>query len=1334
MERRSSVRQPTHQEASLRLPSGAKWPCVIQDYCTSGMYLRFEPSVGVAIKADLQRAAVQMALHFDDKRTAQSFEVVATLARMLRGAMGVKFVQAYPEVMKTLADAGRLELRGAASPKQVQAIIAQCTEAIAEHTLPLVEDMFPLLNQALRDSAIKASTDQTANALMAAADRFGGAQGSIIEALSVGIHDPMRTLQQELSEADMSDRMALIEKHAFEDWLTTRVLITKAETHYRAQLLPLKLRLEAIGLSDKQHNQSPFGPALLVNAFQSAVRKYLVDSQSEKVVFKCFNDQVMGKLEALYKQLNDILIAHDILPDLNLGKTIKRSRSAERPQSAKTDPAKTDPARNETSAPVTGSTDALGEGAVDPFRSSLPYGGYVSAAPISSPAATPSGVPGVTQSGLPRLDGEPAGGPAIAAGVSSGRVSLDPPFSAPAEPASDALHDSSIPTLYPEVSGLVQSLRELNRAEVDHAPTATQGSAVPVHFSDDELQLGLAALQTFDLAAATGERKSLFERVAEQLQLEGVDKQIHEDQKVTIDVVDRFFASLKHNPRLTPETREHLCRLEIPVLKVVLRDDNFFDDRSSSVRGVMNRIAQLGMKGIRLSPMMQQRLDGLVRRIIEEFEHDTQVFDQVLNELDALIDKQNELYRKNVERVAAAAEGVHKVELARRTVAQALNQRLNGRAVPKAVLTLIDSGWKDLLNLTYVKYGMDSDEWFEQLQVIDDLIGFGDDAGCDIDLQSLLPTIYQGLKQVSGDAEPPPHVREELRALFKLAPENRHAMQTAGSYEVPQTDDDLARRNQARTQELKPWILRAKSFQPGAWMQFNRAEEETQYIRLVWVAEGFSKYVFVNHQGRKVIELGLFKLAEYLGNSTIMPDPDYETPIFNQSLDDMVRDVYDKLAFETSHDKITGWPLRNLFCRQMAQRAVKGPKSASSVLVYFRFEPMKQRSDITPSRPFIEKLVAVVNALEFEDRIAGRLDACDFALFIVSAAPERVSAVVGERLMEFCQQYQDGAMPWLVAWGESRTHLGFVNSETMLRMASRPLELHSQRDQVPSQLPEQAPDPVIHVVETLDPAAAPEAATDTMPSPETNLQAQDLSSAPELPAAIDVYAQRAMALTANTLIEPHYELIASVAGSGLSYEPVNQQQARSLDCWWIELLLARDTYPEADWQGLESVRVKLSGHSLNDEQFTEWLLTDETLERLGDLQVWFDVYSCDVIENVHAAADRMQQLKARGFRFCLDHFGSEQSPFPLLKVMPFDMIKIDEAFIRGLNQESANDTPADSVIEVAHYLRKAVLASSVDSVICLQRMRQLKVDFVQGTTIADYEKLLSWSVLDRVNV
>jgi EAL domain-containing protein (putative c-di-GMP-specific phosphodiesterase class I) len=915
-----------------------------------------------------------------------------------------------------------------------------------------------------------------------------------------------------------------------------------------------------------------------------------------------------------------------------------------------------------------------------------------------------------------------------------GRVLLEPPFAAAAQVVdAETTNEDGIPTLVPDVGALVDSLRQLNRVQLGiedaGAPTAQTGPAGAVHFSEQELVQSLSSLQRQLSTESADAGVSLYDRVATRLGHVDVGKAIHEDQKVTIDVVDRFFASLKHNPRLTPEVKAHLSRLEIPVLKVVLMDEQFFDDRSSSVRGVMNRIAQLGMKGIRLSPMMERRIEGLVQRIVEEFEHDTDIFDQVLNELDALIEKQNELYRKNVERVAAAAEGVHKVEMARRTVAQALNQRLSGRKVPKAVLTLIDNGWKDLLALTYVRQGIDSDDWLEQLQVIDDLLEYSENPEQEVDLQRLLPTIHRGLKQAFGDVEPPSKVREELKALFKSVPSQTQEMEAAATYEVPEPDDDRVRRNAGRLQELKPWVLRAKSFQLGAWMQFNREQEETQYIRLVWVAPGYSKYVFVNHQGRRVVELGLFKLAEYLSDATILPDPDYETPIFNQGLDDMVRDVYDRLAFESTHDRISGWTLRQQFCRDVAQRAQQGPKSASGVLVYLRFEPINSGDDIAPPSEFLQQMVSVVDALPFDDRLCGRIAKRDFAIFVVSDAPDSVASVMGGRLMELCQKFAFGVVRWMVAWGESRAHLGFVNSATMLRIASRPIHSGEEsRAGVPT--PEHGPSAAVLLTEPDLPTEPDSEAVDTCieRAGEPEVRTADPNLGMDMPTTIDVFMQRAMGLRDVGMAEAQYELIASVPGTGVSYEPLNRQQAVMLDSWWIELLLARDLYPEASWSSLQSVRVELSGYALNDDEFIEWLKSDLTLERLAPLQVWFDVYSCDVIDNVHAAADRMNQLRACGYRFCLDHFGSEQSPFTLLKLMPFDIIKIDESFVRELNQEDADQAAADSVIEVAHYLRKAVLASSVDSAICLQRMRQLKVDYVQGSTIADFEHLLTWEV------
>ena len=77
--------------------------------------------------------------------------------------------------------------------------------------------------------------------------------------------------------------------------------------------------------------------------------------------------------------------------------------------------------------------------------------------------------------------------------------------------------------------------------------------------------------------------------------------------------------------------------------------------------------------------MVQRRVDELVERITTDFEQDTGVFEQTVQELDTLIDRQNLVYRRNVERVTAAAEGAQKVAESKKAVADVLDNKLGGR-------------------------------------------------------------------------------------------------------------------------------------------------------------------------------------------------------------------------------------------------------------------------------------------------------------------------------------------------------------------------------------------------------------------------------------------------------------------------------------------------------------------------------------------------------------------------------------------------------------------------------------------------------------------------------
>jgi len=101
----------------------------------------------------------------------------------------------------------------------------------------------------------------------------------------------------------------------------------------------------------------------------------------------------------------------------------------------------------------------------------------------------------------------------------------------------------------------------------------------------------------------------------------------------------------------------------------------------------------------------------------------------------------------------------------------------------------------------------------------------------------------------------------------------------------------------------------------------------------------------------------------------------------------------------------------------------------------------------------------------------------------------------------------------------------------------------------------------------------------------------------------------------------------------------------------------------------------------------------------------------------------MKHLMVKGFHFCLDHFGTNRSPFSQLKALPVDMIKIDESFMASMNETETDETATDSITEVAHYLGKEVIACSVDSAICFQRMKKLSLDYIQGSTVSDYDLL-----------
>ena len=92
----------------------------------------------------------------------------------------------------------------------------------------------------------------------------------------------------------------------------------------------------------------------------------------------------------------------------------------------------------------------------------------------------------------------------------------------------------------------------------------------------------------------------------------------------------------------------------------------------------------------------------------------------------------------------------------------------------------------------------------------------------------------------------------------------------------------------------------------------------------------------------------------------------------------------------------------------------------------------------------------------------------------------------------------------------------------------------------------------------------------------------------------------------------------------------------------------------------------------------------------------------------------MEELRSRGCRFALDDFGTGLSSFEYLKNLPVDFVKIDGSFVQIIESDALNLAMVKSMNEVAHATGKKTVAEFVEDEQCLEILKSIGVDFVQG--------------------
>lgn len=124
----------------------------------------------------------------------------------------------------------------------------------------------------------------------------------------------------------------------------------------------------------------------------------------------------------------------------------------------------------------------------------------------------------------------------------------------------------------------------------------------------------------------------------------------------------------------------------------------------------------------------------------------------------------------------------------------------------------------------------------------------------------------------------------------------------------------------------------------------------------------------------------------------------------------------------------------------------------------------------------------------------------------------------------------------------------------------------------------------------------------------------------------------------------------------------------------------------------------------------------------------------EITENLFLSEyDRLQEvleyIRYLGISLSIDDFGTGYSSLSRLKKLPVSELKIDQSFIKDMEQSPNDEVIVRSTIELAHNLGLSVVAEGVESQDTLNRLTQLGCDTAQGYIISEPLSLEQFNAL-----
>lgn len=1274
--------------------------CLMKDICSGGALLELRDTPAADDRQLARGDVILIRMFLGEGSEVREHELRARIAHVDKHLFGVSFFNPDDGTLATLLKIAEQGVVAHSSIMTVEAkvLIEQLGQELLSYSREALAGFFREADNGLLTASEQARNNTDQRAFFDAATSLRKQQDTVRSRFLTELKASFLRIEQRPRDRVDVSGLALVDKEQFEEWLVVKVMASRIEEACRSELFGLQARLDELGHSAPGRQRNPFAPVSLCESFQIAIQPLRPVLAVEKVLYRAFEAGILSGLNNVYATLNQILIKNNVLPQLELARFVPRHEEAAKPAADKAAPVTAGSPVAANSAGVAGSGEVnAGAGA-----SGAVTGGTNTASTATGAGATAS-APGVAVDGSAKANGRPGKAPPprnaaefLERSTRPGPASIR--FESSQRDAQAAV--SSLKRLFE----LQHAMRNADymRPGSGQAQTSNEGleagepSAPLSYFEIDDVQKSFSALKT----SKQGWRQELEGMAATQgTELAGTVLSV-------MQMAEGLLQTLGQNQLIGEHARSWFQKLELPVLHSLLNDDDLFQREDHPARQVLNRLARLGFKDHPLTKEQEGAIDKLVDRIGQGFDNNPKIFQQALDVLDPFVKKQEQAYERNLERVRQMAEGEHKLDSAKHRVQEVLDSRLAGKKVPQPILTLLDAGWRDLLVKTHLRQGEDSRAWTEYVGLLDELIAIGADMHRAFDLREVLRLIKTGLQEIVELTG-----RQQQQAIAELKHLLAGPQRMLGDVPWAQVPLKKAEDDPSEERWLQKWMERARRLQLGDWMELRHRGTESERLRLAWRDANASRFVFVNHQGVKVNDFTARELAALMhtGNALIFEGAD--VPVVDDALEKVVHQLYEQLAWQATHDELTGLINRAEFTRQL-DRALEAAKRqrARHVLAYVNLDQFKiinNNAGLTAGDQLLKEVSALFNKALTPKTTVARLNGDEFTLLLEDCDLGRAQQLISLRMNELSamkfvfdeKNYRLTASAGLVDITYTSDNAGRILRAAEEACAQAKAD-GGNRIQVYHPNAEELVrrDNVMVWVAKLNQALEQERLT---------LRCQRIQAIAPERAAKEL---------------PHYEILLGMKDDGGEDLPPSEfvqaaeryNRMLAVDRWVVESAFhwIKDNPEKIAKLGM--VSINLSGHSLTDTQMMSYVF-DRLLEyKLPPEKICFEITETTAISNMADAVDLMRELKKVGCRFALDDFGAGHATYNYLKHLPLDFVKIDGAFVRDIATDQNDYVMVRSINDLAHYLGLQTIAEYVEDDAILQKLSEIGVDYAQG--------------------